>query len=397
MNVQTPYRVHLHRRIVRETPGIRLASLYTHDVADQAWEQSHIEEINPVYFGRGHSVVDQDNPRWVLRDWKKGGEIIRWLKENRAAAVVIGGYNDATRLRLIAWCKSNKVPCFLVADSNIRGDKAAGTRAVAKRLVVSRVVRTVTGVLPCGSLGAAFFERYGARPDAIFFSPYEPDYSLIEQVSPQQIGAALARFGLDPARRRMVTCCRLIEVKRVDMVIDAFQAIADERPDWDLVVIGDGPLAGALKERVAPALRHRVIFTGFLGDQAVISALYKGSHIFVLASAYEPWGIVINESVAAGMALVSSDTVGAAAELVRDGVNGWTFPAGNLPVLIDRLREVSNPAGLDKYRAGSPGVLADWRKHADPVEGLRKALRFAGVKFDEGRAAPAHRPVSSAR
>ncbi len=89
-----------------------------------------------------------------------------------------------------------------------------------------------------------------------------------------------------------------------------------------MVVIGDGPLAGALKERVTPALRPRVFFTGFLGDQALISALYKGSHIFVLASAYEPWGIVINESVAAGMAMVSSDTVGAQrAELVRDGVN----------------------------------------------------------------------------
>ena len=251
-------------------------------------------------------------------------------------------------------------------------------------------------MLPCGSLGAAFFERYGARPECIFYSPYEPDYSLIEQVSAQQIGAALSQFGLDPARRRIVTCCRLVSVKRVDMVIDAFQAIADERPDFDLVVIGDGPLAGALKERVTPALRHRVFFTGFLGDQAVLSALYKGSHVFVLASAEEPWGIVINESVAAGMAMVSSDTVGAAAELVRDGVNGWTFPAGDLPALIGRVREVSG-AGLGEYRAGSPGVLADWRTRGDPVEGLRKALRFAGVRFDESRAAPASHALSNAR
>src|SRR5437899_257772 len=72
MNVQTPYRIHLHQRIVREVPGIRLASLYTHDEGDQAWLKTHIEEINPVYFGRGDAVADQGHPRRLGRDWKKG-------------------------------------------------------------------------------------------------------------------------------------------------------------------------------------------------------------------------------------------------------------------------------------------------------------------------------------
>jgi glycosyltransferase involved in cell wall biosynthesis len=382
MNVQTPYRIHLHRRFAREIPQIRLASLYTHDVGDQAWARQHVEEINPVYFGQGHAVADQGHPRWMRRDWSKGSAIIRWLKDHKAAAVLVGGYDDLTRLRIFAWCRRNRVPCFVCADSNIKGDKATGLRRLVKRQLVGRVVRSVSGALVFGSRGAEYFRSYGARPESIFYSPCEPDYDLINGVPAQTISAVLARFGLDPARRRFIVCGRLVGAKRVDMVIDAFRTIAAQRPDFDLVVIVDGPLAPQLKERVEPGLRSRVCFTGFLNDQAAISALYKASHVFVIASDYEPWGLVVNESVAAGMAIVSSDAVGSAPELVHDGVNGRVFPAGDLNALIDCLREVSAQPRLDQCRAGSAQVLADWRRRGDPVEGLRKALRFAGISLE---------------
>jgi glycosyltransferase involved in cell wall biosynthesis len=384
-NVQTPYRIHLHLRIARELPEIRLASVFTHDQGDQAWASSHVDEINPVYFGHGHAVVEQDDPRMAGREWRKGGAIIRWLKENKPAAVFVSGYNDLARLRIISWCHRNGLPCFMAGDSNLRGDSARGVRALVKRVYVSRVVRWVSGVVVFGSLGAAYFARYGATPERTFYVPCEPDYRLIEAVTPQDIADALAKFGLDPARRRIVSCGRLIDVKRVDLVIDAFLAIAAERPDFDLVVIGDGPLAPSLRAKVPAPLRNRVFFTGFVGDQRLVSAVYKGSHVFVQASTYEPWGLVINESVAAGMAVISSDAVGAAPELVRDGENGRVFPSGNLSALVECLRSVTEDARLQACRAKSAEVIAHWRRHGDPVEGLRKALRAVGLPLAAGR------------
>jgi glycosyltransferase involved in cell wall biosynthesis len=379
MNVQTPYRIHLHRRIAREIPELRLASVYTHDEPDQGWVKDHVEEINPVYFGKEHALADLGHPRHLARDWAKGAAITRWFEENNVRAVMVGGYNDVTRLRILAWCRRRKVPCLLQADSNIKGDKSTGLRAFLKYQFVHRVVRSVSGMMVCGSLGAAYFVKYGADRSRIFYLPNEPDYALIDRVSPQDVAGALERFGLDPARKRVLTCCRLIPLKRVDTLIDAFKAIAGERPEFDLVIIGDGPLAPQLKERVPPDLRHRVIFTGFLSDQALVSALYKGSHVFALASEYDAWGLVINESIAAGMAQVCSDEVGAAAELVRSGVNGRTFPCGSVPAIIECLRDVTDPAHLDAFRAASRGVLADWQREADPVEGVRKALRSVGI------------------
>jgi glycosyltransferase involved in cell wall biosynthesis len=88
---------------------------------------------------------------------------------------------------------------------------------------------------------------------------------------------------------------------------------------------------------------------------------------------------VVNEATAAGLAVVCSAVVGAAAELVVDGVNGRLFTPGDLPQFTDRLRDVTAPGTIDRMKAASPGILADWRRRGDPVTGLRAALTAARI------------------
>jgi glycosyltransferase involved in cell wall biosynthesis len=374
-NAITPYRVHLHRRIAREIPEIRLWTVFTHEESNSPWPFAPPEEIGPVRFGVGESSAGQASPRNAVHEWRKGGRITRWLEEQRVRAVLMLGYNDPGRLRIIRWSRRSSVPCFLVGDSNIRSDRGTGPRALAKRAVVGWIVRSCTAVMPCGTLGREYFMKYGADPDRIFFFPYEPDYDLIRDLRPESIEETRSRFALSPARRRIVFSGRLIRVKRPELVIDAFAAIADSRPEWDLLVIGSGPLAAALQARVPQRLRERVQFAGFVTDPLVIAALYRLSDVLALPSDHEPWALVINEAAAASLAIVSSDVVGAAAELVRDGVNGRVFPKGDRTALIERLLEVTAASRIDSMKASSPAVLEDWRRRADPVAGLRGALQ----------------------
>src|SRR5262249_8090015 len=149
-----------------------------------------------------------------------------------------------------------------------------------------------------------------------------PDYAMIASITEDEIRSIYARHQLPPDRNYVLYCGRLVRVKRVDLVIAAFVAIASERPDWDLLIVGDGPLRQQLQQQVPEALRHRVHWTGFSGDQREVAALQRGARVLVIPSDFEPWGVVVNEALAAGLAVVASDAVGAAAELVRDGVNG---------------------------------------------------------------------------
>ncbi|MDB5321969.1 MAG: glycosyl transferase, group 1 [Phycisphaerales bacterium] len=378
-NSHTPYRLHLHQRIAREVPEIKLWSVYTHEVSNAPWAFAVPPEIGPVSFGRGESSDDQAKLKYALREWRKGGRIIRWMKEQNIRLAVVFGYNDAGRLRIIRWCKRQGVPCFLFGDSNIRGDRDTGIKGFAKRQFVSRVVRACTGVMPCGTLGQAYFEKYGATPDRVFFFPYEPDYALAAQIDPAAVAATRQRFGLHADRRRLVYSGRLVPIKRVDLLIDAFIAIASDRPEWDLLIIGDGPERAALQARIPTALTARVTWTGFLDDPKTVTTLYRIGDILVLPSDAEPWAVVINEAAAAGLAIVASDVVGAAAELVRDGVNGRIFPAGDAAALRAALLDITRPDRIDTAKAASAAILADWRRRGDPVQGLRRALESTGV------------------
>ncbi len=378
-NVQTPYRLALHRRVVRELGHVRLWTVYTHGSPDQPWETVNAEEIRPVHFGAGDVLQPGLGLTTLVSAWRKGGRIIRWLQRSNIRAVFLCGYNDAGRMRILRWCRRRGLPVFLVADSNVHGDTVTGVRRWLKDRIVRRAVDWSTLLMPCGGFGAHYFERYGASPARIVFLPYEPDYALIEQLAENDVQRTAREHGLDPDRPRFVFCGRMIRVKRPDLAVAAFLRIAEQRPDWELVLIGDGPERARIEPTVPESLRHRVRWLGFIGDPARIGAIYRASRVFVLPSDYEPWGVVVNEAAAAGCAMVTSSVVGAAGELVRDRINGRTFPPGRLDALAQALLEVSDPAHTDRYRAGSRAVLADWRRRADPVTGMKLALARAGV------------------
>jgi glycosyltransferase involved in cell wall biosynthesis len=377
--VPTPYWLHLHRRLERELPEVELHSLYTHDVPDQPWSLDAAADVRPVHFGKGEGVESKSIALSAPREFGRAGRIIRWLKEHRVRFVVLYGYNDAGRLRILRWCRRNSIPCLLSSDSNVKLDRATGVKRIIKRILVGGAVRSAWGAMPFGTAGAAYYRKYGARADRIYRVPGEPDYAVIEGASNAEIEAARERFNIRAPKRHVLFCGRLIELKRLDTLIDAFNAVADDRPDWNLVIVGDGPLKNELRARVRPDLAERVIWAGFIGDSATIAAVYRACDVLVLPSRFDQWALVVNEAVAAGLALITSDVVGASDDLLRPGVNGFTFPAGDADALAAALLKVTAAGEIDAYKAGSRDVIAEWRRTSDPVQGVRRVLLDAGV------------------
>lgn len=377
VNANTPYRTHLHLRIAREIPEVRLHSLFTHGVSNSPWMLQAPPELNAHTFGQGEaSDAAAGNPR---QEWAKAGRIIKYIEANNIRCVVLHGYNDLGRIRLFRYCHHEGIPVYLWGDSNIRSDHATGAKLFVKKLLLKYVFAHCTGFMSCGSLGKQYFAKYGADPSKVYYVPYEPDYELITHLPQEKIQAAAQQFGLSPSRRRIVYSGRLVDVKRVDLLIRAFNSVAATRPDWDLVIVGDGPLRNQLQSLVNSELKSRVLFLGFQDDQATISAVYRNSDVLCLPSDYEPWALVINEAAAAGLAIVSSDVVGASAELLEDGINGKFFKAGDLDSLTAALSFVTETSRTETLRKNSPAVLRRWRERGDPIQGLRRVLTDINV------------------
>ena len=87
------------------------------------------------------------------------------------------------------------------------------------------------------------------------------------------------------------------------------KAIATERPEWDLVIVGRGELQPGLEQQSGEFVRQgRIRFLGHQ-DTERVAAIYRGSHVLVLASNREAWALVVNEACCAGMAIVVSTAI----------------------------------------------------------------------------------------
>jgi glycosyltransferase involved in cell wall biosynthesis len=376
-NGVTPYGVHFISKVSNELTEYRITTIYSYEHSMGCWQIELPSSINSILLGKGEYSHGNSGSKYFFKELLRGKEIIREIASIDRIAVTVLGYGNISHALVIVYCKLAGIPCLLMADSNILNDNCTGLKKVIKMFVLKRLVSLCSAILPCGSLGVRYFLKYGARMEHIFLVPVEPDYLLIENTSPIFISKIAEEYGLKNCRRRFIYSGRLVPIKRVDLLIDAFVKLAEVRSEWDLLIAGSGPLELSLRQRVPDRLRERIIWTGLIDNTETMAALYKLSDVLVLPSDFEQWALVVNEATCANLALVCSSIVGAAAELLHDGENGRFFQASNLASLIDALLDVTETKNLEEYKAMSGIVLQEWRNKADPIVGFHHALKFA--------------------
>lgn len=378
-NCVAPYRADFHARLVSGIPEFKLHSLFTHGEPEFKWKVNVPESINASYYGLPNDPPTASPFRFPRREWRKGRQLINYLESHDTRAVICLGYRYLSYFRVIDWCHRHGIPLFYHNDSNIRTERIlSATRQFFKYLVYAWWMPRVTGIFSMGELGDQFFLKYGARPEQLYHVPWTPDYSCYERADPEALAAFRRKFKLRDERKYILYSGRLVEVKRVDLLIDAFAAIADSRPEWDLLIVGDGLLRSQLESRVPSRLRNRFVWTGFLQESECATA-YHAAEFLVLPSEVEPWALVVLEALAAGRPVVASDAVGAAYDLVADRKNGGIFPADDLLALKQCLAEATDETTLRAYQAQARPALDAWRARINPVAEVRRALIDCGL------------------
>jgi len=132
------------------------------------------------------------------------------------------------------------------------------------------------------------------------------------------------------------------------------------------VLVGSGEMEPALRDRIPDAT-----FLGFR-NQSELPALYDMADVLVLPSEREPWGLVVNEAMACATAVVVSDQVGCAGDLVT-GDCGIVFPGGDADALAAALVQ-SLDNSVEMGRAAR-AAISKWSFHED-IEGLKQALGY---------------------
>jgi glycosyltransferase involved in cell wall biosynthesis len=119
----------------------------------------------------------------------------------------------------------------------------------------------------------------------------------------------------------ILTVARLVPSKRVDVALDMTRILLDRGFDVRLTVVGDGPLRNALLHRAQEHfLGDHVAFTGYVDDRRHLRRIYGRSHVFVLCTEMEGVSLAVQEAMAAGLAVVSTDR-GALGHFLRHDID----------------------------------------------------------------------------
>ena len=342
------------------------------------------QEHNPAWgckLPEGMESVILPVPWYLPRRFRGrcNAKVSQVLDAHNCDALILHGYYDRLALwQAIHWCRRHGRPYLVRTDANIDKEKSP-LRRWWRKAAFGRNLTDAAAMLVIGEKNRQYYELFGGRPSQFFLAPWEVDYEPLETTlaaaAPQR-EATRERMGLRANEVVFVCVSRLLKLKGIGTVIEAVGRAAQKGLPVRLLIVGEGPHRTALERQISQTNAPATL-CGNLSRGDVALAL-TASDVFVLASTCEAWALVVNEACLAGLPLLLSDQVGAAADLLIPGENGFVFPAGDVAALAGRMAEMvcDEPRRLRMARRSSE-ILSKWRREYPAAEGYRQALLYA--------------------
>ncbi|MEG9437293.1 glycosyltransferase family 4 protein [Edaphobacter sp. HDX4] len=389
------YQAPLLRRIAQD-PQIDLTVLYGSDFSVKGYTDEGFGGIGvkwdiPLLEGYRHEFLPalRDNAT-VTPTTPMNYGIARRLRGYRGApafdALWVHGYASVNSFHAMTAAKALGIPVLMRSDSWLGDRDRSVAKLAAKRLFFHTLSHMIDGVLTIGTLNADYWRYYLGKDFPLFLAPYAVDNEYFQH---QCAEAALRRddlrreLDLSPDRPVILFASKLQTRKRAEDLVEAYKRLSPapgREPHPYLVFVGDGEQRETLERAAQQTGFQSIRFCGFR-NQSELPRFFDLATVFVLPSRHEPWGLIVNEVMNAGRAVIVSDEVGCQPDLITDGVEGAVFHAGDVEGLTDALRRTLATPDI-AAEMGRRGLerINHW-SFAENLHGLRQALAAVTKKI----------------
>ncbi|MCI0337214.1 MAG: glycosyltransferase family 4 protein [Acidobacteria bacterium] len=367
-NVPAPYFNPLFEKLGRES-GWQLTVCYSSSWnRDVGWEEEKLEarDANQTI------ILDQRTRGLGKRLGSSSAAataLVQILLRERPDYLICYGYTLKPQTTALLWAMLTRTPFAVVGDANIYCDTAGGMKRVFKRWWLRQVTRRAAALITIGQANRMFWESYGARTEQLFEARFAVDneyYAQASEARKAESVALRAKLGLTD-KVVFLFVGRLLKRKNVDLIIRAVQRLKDHYVA--LVIAGTGEERDSLK-----ALADgdpRVIFAGAV-EPDELPLYYATADVIVLPASQEPWGLVINEAMACGLAVISHRDCGATLDLV--GVdNGISLESFSVDELARAMKLIAGDDALrHSMQLRSREKIKPWS-----IEGAAQGIKMA--------------------
>ncbi|GAA4328309.1 hypothetical protein GCM10023149_32270 [Mucilaginibacter gynuensis] len=271
-------------------------------------------------------------------------------------------------LLVIGWCYHShlmvmrhfkgKIPVYFRGDSTLL-DAVPGLKTLLRAAFLRWVYHLTDHVFYTGTNNKNYLLKHGLKADQLSFTPHAVDNAFFAACHCNEAKALRQSLNIADDTTLILFAGKFEDKKDPFLLLDAF--LKTKLPNTALLFTGNGVLEDSLKAKAQGS--PNVHFLDFK-NQSAMPVTYQACDLFCLPSKgpAETWGLAVNEAMAAGKAILVSDKVGCATDLVKPGYNGTVFRAASLDDLQEQLKALltkGKPA-LKQMGQASKEIIKHW-------------------------------------
>jgi glycosyltransferase involved in cell wall biosynthesis len=346
-NIPTPYRNPVYS-ILSKIDDINLLVLFC-DISEpnRSWKQEQLE-FNHKFLSKGTNTFVHYNPN-----------ILKELNEFNPDVVITAGFNP-TMLLAWTWSLLKKKKHIPFSDANLHSES---TLSILHQIIRKIVYTTSTAFLGASKKTLDLYKSYKVDETKFFKSVLAIDN---KKFTPEK--NVEKKYDL-------LFCGQFNDRKQPLFFIRIATELSKQNTNLNVLLIGNGPLK---KECISELDFNKINYydAGFVQPSEIIK-LYQASKLFIFPTKKDPWGLVANEALAAGLPVLVSSAAGVARELVIDGYNGFVFEDFDLNEWISKIKLLLTDENLyTQFSVNAKKSVKDYTHEAAAI-GIFKAVSFA--------------------
>ena len=335
-NIPSPYRVNFFNELGKSCDLTVLFEKKFSSERDDSWKSYDLRSFKAIFLkGKSVGVAEAFCP-----------SVIKYLQKHYDH-IVVTNFSDPTGILAILYLKLRNIPYELEGDGAFPGS-GKGPKEWLKRILIKNADRYFS----TAEIHEKYYELYGAKKSKICRYPFTSVYKKNVLSKPVELHVKnRIRQDLDIRDKYMVLSVgQIIYRKGYDVLIKAASRLSK---NYGFYIVGGKPSQEYI-ELLEYLNLDNVHFIDFMCAEE-LAKYYEAADVFVHPTREDIWGLVINEAMAKGLPIITTDRCIAGTEMIINGKNGFIVEVGDDKAIAEAIQNSVDRAemrfcALDKAR-----------------------------------------------
>lgn len=367
-NIPTPYRVPLFNELAEQlhANGYHLKVIFSGSGYArrkfQLDEQQFRFDYHILQGGKFTAGKTAERTLFLYRGLR------RQIREESPDLIIVSGYSPAT-IRCYFEKRQHGTPYIIWSGSVPHERNSSWWRTIQRKLLI----RNAAACVAYGSRAREYFLKMGAAPSSVSVAINTVDTTFFYEAT----RAARAKL---PATHvfTFLYLGYLIPRKNAGRILEAAALLRQRRTDFRILIVGDGiskPELEAQAEQLG--LTGQVQFTGYQQKEELPRHL-AASDVFLFQTDFDIWGLVLNETMAAGLPALVSPHAGATDDLVMEGITGMSCNFDDVVKTSDQMEwMMTHPEAVKSMGAAAAALVMEKASLSVSASGFVQAIQKA--------------------